>query len=93
VKEVYTRVNRVPRLYGIRWVLFLWLLAVLFVSMFGLIKLAGALGILLSFLVTGLLYAGFLLLEQLDRFTILGFLNTSIRRELTSIGGTGGEVC
>jgi hypothetical protein len=93
VKEVYARVNRVPRLYGIRWVLFLWLLAVLFVSMFGLIKLAGALGILLSFLVTGLLYAGFLLLEQLDRFTILGFLNTSIRRELTSIGGVGGELC
>ena len=93
MKEVYARVNRVPRLYGIRWVLFLWLLAVLFVSMFGLIKLAGALGILLSFLVTGLLYAGFLLLEQLDRFTILGFLNTSIRRELTSIGGVGGELC
>jgi hypothetical protein len=93
VKEVYARVNRVPRLYGIRWVLFLWLLAVLFVSMFGLIKLAGALGIVLSFLVTGLLYAGFLLLEQLDRFTILGFLNTSIRRELTSIGGVGGELC
>jgi hypothetical protein len=93
VKEVYARVNRVPRLYGIRWVLFLWLLAVLFVSMFGLIKLAGALGIVLSFLVTGLLYAGFLLLEQLDRFTILGFLNTSIRRELTSIGGVGGEMC
>ena len=93
MKEVYARVNRVPRLYGIRWVLFLWLLAVLFVSMFGLIKLAGALGIVLSFLVTGLLYAGFLLLEQLDRFTILGFLNTSIRRELTSIGGVGGEMC
>jgi len=93
VKEVYARVNRVPRLYGIRWVLFLWLLAVLFVSMFGLIKLAGALGIVLSFLVTGLLYVGFLLLEQLDRFTILGFLNTSIRRELTSIGGVGGELC
>jgi hypothetical protein len=93
VKDVYARVNRVPRLYGIRWVLFLWLLAVLFVSMFGLIKLAGALGIVLSFLVTGLLYAGFLLLEQLDRFTILGFLNTSIQRELTSIGGIGGGTC
>ena len=93
MKDVYARVNRVPRLYGIRWVLFLWLLAVLFVSMFGLIKLAGALGIVLSFLVTGLLYAGFLLLEQLDRFTILGFLNTSIQRELTSIGGIGGGTC
>lgn len=91
--EVYVKINRVPRLYGIRWILFLMLLAVLFFSMFALIKLTGAAGIVLSFVVTGLVYGVLLLLEQTDRFKILGLVDHSIELELTSMGQTGQQPC
>jgi hypothetical protein len=83
--DVYRYINTVPRLYGIKWFRFLILVGILFVSMFLLIKLCGAPGIVLSFLVGGLAYLGFLAAEHLDPFLVRGLLNLILKRELTSM--------
>jgi len=88
MSPVYRKINSAPRLYGLRWYLVLVLVGVLFGVMFVAIRLAGAAGIALSFLLTGVVYVALLALEGVDPFLIRGALNIWIERELTSMQGS-----
>lgn len=85
MSPVYRAINRPPRLYGLRWYVVLVLVGVLFAAMFVLIRVAGAAGIALAFLVTGVVYVALLALEGMDPFLVRGVLNRWIKRELSSI--------